>query len=333
MDKDFNIKKMAEKCIHCNKCRNVCDFLEKYKIDLQGFSKREDLKYHCFLCNECTKVCPVGIDGTKLSLAMRLKETKGSTLKEKGYSMILLEKKKYVFRNWTKGNYMTLIYPGCNFTSLYPKTVDYLNGLAKAHGMGMANECCGKPIYELGLENKSMEILNELDINLKVHGVKEIICLCPNCYHYFLKTKIAKKYSVKMIYEVLEDWERKFDIKLRKGKEAKNKELFIPCPDKIPRTILDMIEKFIPKIGENIVDDVQCCGLGGLAFKKEKDIVNNLKEKIKEHGEILTYCATCTGQFNKIKGVKSHHVLSHILKTDEYSDTKGSLLNRAVRRY
>ena len=40
-------------CIHCNKCVKKCSFLTKYNIDLEAFSKREDLAYHCFLCNDC----------------------------------------------------------------------------------------------------------------------------------------------------------------------------------------------------------------------------------------------------------------------------------------
>ncbi|WP_240516554.1 4Fe-4S dicluster domain-containing protein [Brachyspira sp. G79] len=59
-------------CIHCNKCVKKCSFLTKYNIDLEAFSKREDLAYHCFLCNDCNIVCPKDIDGNKISMCMRI---------------------------------------------------------------------------------------------------------------------------------------------------------------------------------------------------------------------------------------------------------------------
>lgn len=58
-------------CIHCNKCVKKCDFLTKYNMDLHEFSKRDDLAYNCFLCNDCKIVCPKDIDGSKISLALR----------------------------------------------------------------------------------------------------------------------------------------------------------------------------------------------------------------------------------------------------------------------
>ena len=37
-------------CIKCNLCKKHCEFLNKYDMDLDVFSNREDLAYNCFLC-------------------------------------------------------------------------------------------------------------------------------------------------------------------------------------------------------------------------------------------------------------------------------------------
>ena len=70
------MKGNVKDCIHCNLCKKNCDFLKKYDMDLEGFSKREDLAYHCFLCGKCNQVCPKDIDGKEIALNMREKNVK-----------------------------------------------------------------------------------------------------------------------------------------------------------------------------------------------------------------------------------------------------------------
>lgn len=58
-------------CIKCNLCKKHCEFLNKYDMDLDVFSKREDLAYNCFLCGRFKEVCPKDIDGKTIALDMR----------------------------------------------------------------------------------------------------------------------------------------------------------------------------------------------------------------------------------------------------------------------
>ena len=62
------MKNKIEKCINCKLCTKNCDFLEKYKMDLSDFSKKEDLAYNCFLCGKCREVCPKDIDGKAIAI-------------------------------------------------------------------------------------------------------------------------------------------------------------------------------------------------------------------------------------------------------------------------
>ena len=87
----------VEACTHCHVCQNQCEFLKKYGIDIGDTEKLKELSYHCFLCGKCTEVCPENIDGREYILNLRREkvEKSGGTLEEKGYGMLLKEKKEY----------------------------------------------------------------------------------------------------------------------------------------------------------------------------------------------------------------------------------------------
>lgn len=303
-------------------------------MDLSGFEDREDLKYHCFLCKECTKVCPLNIDGPQIAMKMRLEETRGSKLKERGYSLLVLEKYRYKFKSWTKGKYDEVIFPGCNFTSLYPKTIDRLKEISGEVGVGFANDCCGKPIYELGLQNKADEILKDLNRELKYHGVKSIISLCPNCYHYFKKSPLKDAFNIKSIYEALKDWERKGLLEVNRDfiKDIEGWDIYLPCPDKINEEILGHIKDLVA-IPNKRSERIQCCGLGGGAYKKDKEVIEDIKEAIGGTKNLISYCATCIGQFKKYGLEKPGHILSYLLGLEEGADINNSLINRLKRNY
>ena len=92
----------VEACTHCHVCQNQCEFLKKYGIDIGDTEKLKELSYHCFLCGKCTEVCPENIDGREYILNLRREkvEKSGGTLEEKGYGMLLKEKKDYIYRNY-----------------------------------------------------------------------------------------------------------------------------------------------------------------------------------------------------------------------------------------
>ena len=84
---------------------------------------------------------------------------------EKGYRMLLWEKEDYKFRRYT-GTGKTALFFGCNFSSFYPETTRYLDKLLaeKADAFSVF-DCCGKPVAELGLEEKEKVILERLNKN------------------------------------------------------------------------------------------------------------------------------------------------------------------------
>ena len=138
------MKNKIEKCINCKLRTKNCDFLEKYKMDLSDFSKKEDLAYNCFLCGKCREVCPKDIDGKAIAINMRQKKVaKGNKkLIDKNYNMLLREKNPYIFANYKNSNKKSVLFPGCNFISFYSKTSKVLSKTLSRYYIGVIFYCC-----------------------------------------------------------------------------------------------------------------------------------------------------------------------------------------------
>lgn len=312
-------------CIHCGLCRKHCSFLEKYKLDIGQIEEREDLIYHCFLCGKCTEVCPQNIDGREIILRMRQKQVKENQgkVKEKGYAMLIKEKKDYLFRNYQNATVKSVLFTGCNLPSFYPATTKYLiEKLQKEKGIGVVFDCCGKPIAELGLKEQEERIIAEIEQKLCREGVEEVIMLCPNCY-FFLKSRL--KVKVVSIYEKLKEfgWGEKIEGKIN---------VFPPCPDREKQTLLEEIKVFLTD-PPNVIQDAQCCGLGGCAGKNEPDLVDNMVENIRKSGKVYTYCASCSGNFARKGYTDTDNLLVKILSREEKPDTAKSIVNRMKMKY
>ena len=312
-------------CVHCHLCQKNCAFLGKYGIDIGDVCKLEPLAYHCFLCGTCSQVCPKGIDGREIILNIRrrqVRENKGR-VKEKGYSMLIKEKKEYLFQNYRNGRYRSVLFPGCNFPSFYPETTRMLADLLwEKDEVGIIFDCCGKPVAELGMEEDAQKIAERIDHKLQSMQVEELIMVCPNCYAY-LKDRLSVK--VVMIYDKLRE--------LGIGKEIEEKlRIFPPCPDRGTMEILDTIRPFLKEEPETITES-QCCGLGGCAGQKGSDLAVEMVKTAAAGGSVCTYCASCSGSFARKGFDQADHILLKILGSTEKPDTGKSMINRMKTKY
>lgn len=315
----------AGACVHCHLCQKNCAFLGKYQIDIGDVDALRKLSYHCFLCGRCSQVCPKGIDGRRIILDMRRKnvEDNGGKLREKGYGLLLWEKADYRFRNYKNIKGKSVLFPGCNFPSFFPETTRYLAGLlGEKAGMGIVFDCCGKPLAELGMQKKEDELLREMDKRLGEAGVEEVVTLCPNCYH-FLEGRLSVRLIT--IYRKLEE--------LGLGEKVSGqRKLFLPCPDREKQEILEDILPFLG--GEaQVMQKVQCCGLGGCAGVKEPQLAARMPENVDPSEAFYTYCASCSGNLARKGYGKAEHILLKILGRDEKPATKKSLWNRIKSGY
>ena len=318
-------------CIHCNKCKNECLFLDKYDLDISDVDRLRELSYHCFLCGKCSEVCPKGIDGREIILRMRQEEVSANNdkLAKKGYSILLFEKKDYIYKNYRKGNKKSVFFPGCNYPSFYPETTKYLSKmLEEVAGMGTVYDCCGKPISELGMKKQEETILNNIYKRMKSSGVEEIVTMCPNCFHYFRQKFKEYKFDlqVKSIYEKLSEY--------KIGRKIEGDfSVFLPCPDREQKVMHKHIENFVTGDMKPI-NDIQCCGLGGCAIVKEPELAQEMCDNMKlKKEQVYTYCATCAGNLERRGAGEIKHILNEIVGSNEKAAIKSSMLNRAKTKF
>jgi fumarate reductase (CoM/CoB) subunit B len=323
---DYNTQ--ASDCIRCGQCRKHCEFLNSYGINLSDTKRLKELAYHCFMCGKCKIVCPKNIDGKDMVLKMRrqkVTENRGK-FAEKGYGLLLKEKKNYLFRNYRHTAGKSVLFPGCNFPSFYPQTTKKLAELLKEKaGIGVVFDCCGKPISELGLKEEEEAIIGRLNQKMEQNGIEEMVVVCPNCY-YYLKPRL--QVSVVSIYEKLQE------MGLGDAIDVSEINIFSPCPDRETLALQKQMEPFLQK-QVNQIKEVQCCGLGGCAGVKEPELARKLPNTLQEknYSNIYTYCASCSGNLAKAGCENVHHVLVDILKSEEKPDVKNSLLNRAKTKF
>ena len=326
------VGKTVTECVHCHLCQENCAFLSKYGIDIGDTGKLKELAFHCFLCGRCTEVCPVDIDGRAEVLRLRQERVSGTPGQsssekeqiEKKYKGLIGEKREYKFRNWKHATSGSVFFPGCNFPSMYPKTNAWLEKRFAEHGIGTVYECCGKPISELGLKEDEERIISGIRSRLNDNNITEIVTACPNCRAFFGGRLGVKVVSV---YTKLQE------LGLGEAIEG-NANFYLPCPDRTERIWISEIRPFI-KGNIDIIDGIQCCGLGGSAAACEPEIAKGFVEKLKAKGadDLYTYCASCTGQFHRsgLKDIK--HTLPEITGTRENPDIMKSYVNRVLTRF
>lgn len=344
----------VDECVHCNLCKNNCEFLNKYGIDIGDKERLAELSYHCFLCGKCTAVCPKGIDGREVVLNLRRDSVRENGGCGPGYGLLKWEKIDYRYRNYKHVKGKSVLFPGCNFVSFYPKTTRALVELLDEYGIGVVYDCCGKPISELGYEDKEKEIIDRLEERLKGLEIDELILLCPNCYA-FLKPRLSikvvdiyaklKELGIKPVVEQPEKSEIELEAKpmpdsnIEAGGELSGK-IFLPCPDRenkeIFASIIDFLESSdnVDKVDLDEVNDVQCCGLGGVAPVKEPKLAKKMATALSDIEDTLyTYCASCSGNFIKGGNKDVRHILTEILGIHEKPDTAKSMINRAKTKF
>lgn len=237
-----------------------------------------------------------------------------------------LEKGHYPFKRYPKVCCETVLFPGCAFPSQFPRTMDVLAGLCRAHGIGIAYDCCGHPLDGFGVEGGTDRVLGGVERRLRRIGCKRVVTVCPNCLMAFRGRSGIPALSV-------------FELFGELGVPARGAfapgVLFLPCPDKPARHSERKIRELYDLSAVPSLEGVGCCGLlPEIARRGPEATAACTRQVLGAAGEraIYAYCASCAGQFARMGHTACRHVVSVVLGVDEEPDAEHALLNRARRK-
>lgn len=267
----------------------------------------------------------------------------GSEPSKLALALIALEKGHYPFKNYRHAHAKRVFFPGCNFPSLYPKTCAELTRLLSERcAMGVAFDCCGKPLAEMGREEQFEGIVRRIGEHLSARGVEEIVCACPNCF-YTLRGRIPQR--VTSVYAVLRDLGMG-ECRAESGAAGSASDvapplLFPSCPDRREGLLLDDVlalvggQATLPRCAG--IENARSQGARPACARKGAckgcELLPCCRQDcgavIASDQQVLTYCASCVGYLRGAGHANVQHVLTRVLGTNEQPDLARSFINRA----
>ncbi|NLL51397.1 MAG: (Fe-S)-binding protein [Peptococcaceae bacterium] len=337
--------RIKDECSQCGLCSNGCAFLAEYtspaEMAARGISKED--AYSCSLCAKCQALCPLGLNPMGMFQERRVETMQKQELEPEEFNYFMPDCEDNVmnyYRQYYGIDYSNLesdkgstsyFFPGCTLMTYSPAiTREIYNRLRLKQGCGgILTDCCGLPLYQMGLNDRAGKFTNSLVEKITDRGIKSLIAACPNCY-YELKARL-QPLGVKIltVYEAL-------DFSLGSQTDLPPCTVHDSCPDrmegKFARQTRNALQNRGYKIVEmsNILQHSPCCGSGGQLSHFRPDLADKLvRDRLTEAensgAQILaSYCMSCVLNFARLEsGLKVRHVLNLLLGIDEdYTEVK-----------
>ena len=251
---------------------------------------------------------------------------------------IALEKGHYPFKNYRHAKAPSVLFPGCNFPSLFPETCRATAKLLEQRAnIGTAYDCCAKPLLMMGERAKFERVTTRIETRLSQLGCEEVVCVCPNCL-YALRGNIPQR--VVSVYAKLaelgiasdQDSELCYADKASSYPDPKAPVYFPPCPDRREGVIAHDIEPFLPK-GTRVLScngtrgchkGPSCEGCSALPCCRQ-----DCSAVLERDDQIVTACASCCGYLSAAGYRDVQLALCRVLGIHEEPATSRSFVNRA----
>lgn len=328
------IQNIAESCLDCKLCMKECVMLNDYtsspKELFQEYIKEgymeipKEIAYSCNMCNQCTMVCPKDLDLKDVFMDIRKEHVKanGGISPMKGHRAVRVHQ----YLGYTKFFNTTvkpekkvkyLFYPGCSLSSYSPQYVEkifkYLSERFNGE-VGVFLTCCGKPLRDMGEEEKFQKRLKSSLDKFKELEVEKIVVACQSCY------KVFSKYAEQ---EVISLWALLGEIGVPKESVGigKNSDVVFniqdSCSTRDVEEIHEGVRKIIKELGYKIEElkhskgNTRCCGLGGMVAPAMPTLIKEIiKKRSIENttGYMISYCGGCREAMER-GGLDSLHIL------------------------
>ncbi len=341
-------KEIAELCVSCGECAESCRILSELDVSPGSIAARGVESYEaygCALCGKCEAICSVGLSPFRMFEQRRVEAVKNGEIDLNEYKYLFPDRGVTVmsiFRDYYRIDYSefncslpadTAFLPGCTMLTYSPElTKKVYKALAQKNDspLFLAN-CCGIPMYHIGLPERGDKIKADLREKARLLGVKRLVIACPNCYYQFKKEAAFQDIEIITVYEALQD---EFIPKPCSEVYA----IHDSCPDRFEGVYGKQVGEALDRLGYQRVEmkhqgrDSVCCGSSGQLghFRPEWSTEHEEQnlEEAKEAGAdvLLAYCHACVLNLGNIaeSKIKVRHALNILLGFEEnYDEVKG----------
>ncbi len=337
---------LAENCIECGKCIEICQFLKKNgkspaAIAKQGVEVSE--AFSCSLCGACEAVCPIGLSPKEMFASRRNDAVANGELDIDEYRYLFPDRKNNVMNVYRSyygidyhdienvGSGGTWFFPGCTLLTYSPELTRevYRRLQTDCNCQGIWTECCSKPLIQMGLLQRAEAMQAELKEFVQKHNITTLITACPGCYYQLKKVFESCEVAVQTVYEVLK-------IEPLKRTDKIKCTIHDACPDRFELKFASQVRQALEKSGFSIIEmkhskkQAICCGSGGMIshFNPEltEELVEQRMNEVKQSGAdiLVGYCLSCVLKFDVFSSpISVTHALHLLLdQKKEFSGAK-----------
>lgn len=344
--KSNSVEQAIKNCTGCGLCANDCAFLHEVgespaAMALRGITASE--AYSCSLCGLCAAVCQQGVNPMEMFAERRREAVSNSEIEIDDYRYMFPDRKNNVmsvYRQESGIDYSeadsfnaaeTCFFPGCTLMTYSPALTTETFKRLKSRGdcQEMWTECCGKPLNQLGLQQRLENMQGNLKQFVKDHHIKRLIIACPGCYYELREIFNADELAIQTVYEVLTADNRDH------GGDGRFT-IHDSCPDRSEgifgghvRQALEQQNCTMSEMEHNRENTI-CCGSGGQQSHFRPDLADEVvrmrQDEVQQTGAetLVGYCMSCVLKYDgKMPGVSVVHALSLLLDIEvDYTGAK-----------
>lgn len=343
------IRELIEQCIGCGTCSENCRLLQEIgeePVNIASRGATVDEAFACSLCNLCEAVCPLNLSPARMFEQKRFEAVATGEIDIEEYRYLFPDRPVNVmslFRqvygidyrglNETQGADIGFL-PGCTMMTYSPAlTRKVYERLAEVYpNLVFLPDCCGKPLYQLGVRDRGESHREQLRVKIGKLGIRTLVVACPNCYYELKKALIGLEVEVSTVYEIIKDHGNAHaDSKAFAGGNGSKKcTVHDSCPDRFDEVFGKQVRQAMEKAGYQVMEmehnrlTAGCCGSGGQVSHFRPDFADDLVESRLTEAEetgadnMIAYCHSCVLNFAKNpSGIKVRHALNILLDFEE----------------
>ncbi|WP_019850019.1 (Fe-S)-binding protein [Desulfitobacterium sp. PCE1] len=338
-------QEIMDNCVDCGLCRSECQLLQRINESLVSLAIRQPTvteAYNCSLCGLCESVCPSDLSPKYMFAAIREKSVAEGEIDIEDFRYMFPDRPLNVMKLYREVNGIgygelnpdreadTAFFAGCSMLTYAPQLVHVLFKTLQQQdqGVSLLTDCCGLPLYQLGLKEREARFIQGLKDKLRRLKVKKLIFACPNCYYQLQSMALEMGIAIQTIYEALEDSEL-VNVPLEE-QHRKVVTVHDSCPDRAAGKFAGQARKALALKGYSLVemehnrDRALCCGSGGQVSHFDPELAQSLvqarlREVEASEAEILAaYCLGCVLNLSKNQNqIPVQHVLNLLLEFEQ----------------